>query len=148
MQLTDHFSLEDMTRSRDALRKGIDNTPSPDNVAELLRWCTTIGEPARALIEVPLYVDSGFRCLVLNTLEGGDPKSAHMEGRAGDVKPIGMDLREAFDKIRASDIPFDRIIIECNAWLHLAIAKEGEAPRRLMETASGSPGHWKYNYVS
>lgn len=148
MQLTEHFSLDEMTRSRDALRKGIDNTPSAHAIAQLIRWCTQIGEPVRTLLGVPLHMDSGYRCLTLNSLEGGDPHSAHMEGRAGDVIPIGMDLQAAFDRIRASDIPVDKIIVECGAWLHMAIAKEGEQPRRLAMTGAGEAGHWTYTYVT
>jgi hypothetical protein len=93
---------------------------------------------------VPLHIDSGYRCLALNSDVGGDPHSAHMEGRAADVIPIGMPLRQAFDALRSNGLPFDRIIIECNAWLHLAIPADGAEPRRIAETAAGTPGHWTY----
>jgi hypothetical protein len=58
-----------------------------------------------------------------------------------------MDLREAFDRLRSSDLPYDQIIFECNAWLHLAIAKAREIPRRQALTATGGPGHWAYQVM-
>ena len=148
MQLSEHFTLEEMERSNLALRKGIDNSAPPEVIPQLIRLCTTLLEPARSLLGVPFHTDSGYRCPILNTLVGSTAThSAHLDGRAADVIPMGMDLRAAFDKIRASAIPFDQILIECGAWLHLAVAKEGEKARLMAMTASGGPGHWVYNYV-
>lgn len=146
-QLSPHFALEELTFSQAALRKGIDNTPSLPDIDNLRRLCTLVLEPVHALLSVPLHVDSGYRSPILNNLVGGAVTSAHMEGRAADIVPIGMDLTAAFAAIRASTIPFDRIILECNAWLHLQIADTDEPTRHLAETASGGPGHWVYTYV-
>lgn len=148
MQLSEHFTLEEMERSDLALRKGIDNTAPPEVIPQLIRLCTTLLEPIRTLLSVPLHTNSGYRCKLLNTLVGSTAAhSAHLDGRADDLIPIGMDLRAAFDKIHASDLPFDRLIIECGAWLHCAIAKEGEAPLRKAEYATGGAGRWVYTVV-
>lgn len=147
MQLSEHFTLEELSFSEAALRKGIENDPPPEAVEKLKLLCAELLEPVHALLAVPLHVNSGYRSSIVNTLVGGDPHSAHMEGRAADIKPIGMDLHAAFETIRSSPIVFDRLIIECNAWLHLAIPKSGEAPKRVAETASGTPGHWVYTYA-
>jgi hypothetical protein len=70
-----------------------------------------------------------------------------MEGRAADVVPIGMKLREAFDKLRANWLPYDQIIMECDAWLHLAVPQLGLPPQRQALAATGGPGAWKYQLV-
>lgn len=146
--LTEHFTLEEMERSQLALRKGINNTAPPQAVAEFARLCHELLEPVHTLLAVPLHIDSGYRCPVLNTLVGSTAAhSAHLDGRAADLVPIGIDLRAAFDKIRAADLPVDRLIIECNAWLHLAIAEEGKIPAREYLAASGTPGNWIYTHV-
>lgn len=143
--LSPNFTLEEMTYSATALRRGIDNTPNPQHIAELKRLCDTLLEPARALLGVPFHIDSGFRSPALNTAVGSTaPNSAHLFGRAADVVPQNSDLRACFDKIRHSPLPYDQIIIECNAWLHMAIAPVGTQPRRQSLIASGSPGHWSY----
>lgn len=147
MQLSEHFSLDELTFSQTALRKGIDNAPFVESIVNLKRLCTNLLEPIRTLLGVPVHVDSGFRSSMLNTLVGGASGSAHLRGLAADIIPIGMKLQEAFDKIRASTISFDQLIIECNAWIHCAIPEEGKDAKRIMMTASGGPGHWVYNYV-
>lgn len=147
MQLSPHFTLEELCFSQAALRKGIDNTPSAPDIDNLRHLCITVLEPLRDLLEVPLHVDSGYRSPILNNLVGGAATSAHMEGRAADIVPIGINLMAAFLKIRASTIAFDRLIIECNAWLHVQIPDTGAAARRFAETASGGPGNWVYTYV-
>jgi hypothetical protein len=146
--LTEHFALEELINSQTALRKGIGNMPTDVDVAELKRLCETLLEPVRTLLGVPLHVDSGFRSPALNEAVGGAVNSAHMFGRAADVIPVGLDLRAAFHAVQLSDLPYDQIIIECGAWLHIASARAGEQPRRMALTASGGPGSWRYEEVA
>ena len=146
--MSEHFTLEDLTRSQTASRKGIDNMPPQQAIDSLNLLCSTLLEPARALLGVPLSVDSGFRCEALNEAVGGAKTSAHLDGRAADLVPQGMDLQTAFDALRKSDLPYDQIIFECKAWIHLATARPGETPRRMALTAAGGPGHWIYQEVT
>jgi hypothetical protein len=140
--LSQNFTLEELTFSQVAARKGIDNTPSPESIENLGKLCSVLLEPIRALLGVPLHVDSGYRSQEVNAAVGGASNSAHLEGRAADIIPLGMSLEEAFDKIRGSDLPFDQVIGECGpAWIHVAIA---DNPRRQALTCWGSPGHWHY----
>ena len=143
--LSANFALEEFTVSQSALRLGIDNTPPVVAVEELRELCALLLEPARTVLGVRLHIDSGFRSPELNAKIGGAIDSAHMYGRAADVIPIGLDLAQAFDTLRSNtDLPFDQIIFECRAWIHLAIAPVGVEPRRQALTASGSPGAWHY----
>lgn len=145
MQLTPNFSLEELTFSQTAARLGFDNTPNPAQQANLLSLCQTLLEPARIVLGVPLHVDSGFRSEWLNTQVGGAIDSAHLDGRAADIIPIGLDLHDAFLKLKTmAGLPIDQLIIECDAWLHLAIAPSGQQPRLQFLVASGGPGHWTY----
>ena len=144
-QLSPSFTLEELTYSTTAKRQGLDNTPNDQQVAELKRLCQTLLEPTRALLGVPFHVDSGFRSPAVNNAVGSTAShSAHLDGRAADVIPMKADLRACFDKVRQSNLPFDQIIIECGAWLHMAIAPQGSEPRRQSLIATGSPGHWSY----
>lgn len=148
-QLSENFNLEELVFSQAALRLGIDNTPPAVAINELTRLCIVLLEPARSLLGVPLHVDSGYRCPELNARIGGASASAHMEGRAADLIPIGMPLAAAFDTLRNdADLPYDQIIFECQAWIHLAIAAPGVEPRRQALTASGHPGAWSYQLVT
>lgn len=144
--ISDNFTYRELTRSSAASRLGIDNTPTEAQTANLKRLALTVLEPAKELLGgVVFHVDSGFRCAAVNAAVGSTAKkSAHLDGRAADIVPKVDDLREAFDKIRASDIPFDQLILESNAWIHFGIAEDGVTPRKQALIATGGPGNWSY----
>jgi hypothetical protein len=146
MQLSEHFSLEELVASETAQARGIVNQPTPAIQADLKRLCTTLLEPARALLKVGLHVNSGFRCPELNAAVGGMKTSAHLTGRAADVVPTGLAIEEAFHKLCEAPLqklPFDQLILETNhrgsVWLHLAIATEGKVPRRMAFRLTKNP---------
>jgi len=143
-QISAHFSLDELTFSQTAARKGIDNTPPPEAIEELQRLCSVILEPLRSMVNCAIHIDSGYRSPQLNAAVGGAQDSAHMSGRAADIVLIGLDLRTAFGIVRDSALPFDQVIIECNAWIHVSIAPSGTAPRKEALLASGYPGNWHY----
>jgi hypothetical protein len=146
--MSEHFSLEELTRSELAARRGIDNTPTPEISANLAHLAVWLLEPTRELLSVPMHVNSGYRSFALNVAVGGSKTSAHMRGDACDFYPIGMTLCDAFERIRHSSLPFDQVIIECNTWIHIGAAKIGEEPRRQALRAKGSPGKWEYELVT
>ncbi|MBS1729856.1 MAG: peptidase M15 [Bacteroidetes bacterium] len=149
MQITPHFTLEELVFSSTALRHGLDNTPGEAEVANLTRLCEVLLEPARDLLGgVAFKVDSGFRSRELNALVHGVPSSAHLDGRAADVVPDGLDLALCFEELRKSDLPFDQIIFECHAWIHLAVARVGEQPRReALMAIKDAAGRFSYQKV-
>ena len=149
MNLTPNFTLEELTFSSTALRHNLDNSPPPDKLTNLQRLCESLLEPARTLLGGhPFQVDSGFRCPELNALVHGVQNSAHKDGRAADVIPQDLDLRLCFDELRKSDLPYDQIIFECEAWIHLAVAPNGETPRRQALTAvRDAAGRFSYQEV-
>jgi zinc D-Ala-D-Ala carboxypeptidase len=70
VNLTTHFTLEELTHSDVALQRGIDNTPSPEIVANLQTLAEGL-EKLRSLLGTPILINSGYRCLDLNRLIGG-----------------------------------------------------------------------------
>lgn len=150
MSLSDHFSLDELTFSATALRMGLDNTPGNVEMVNLASLCLKVLEPVRALLKCPMHIDSGYRAPAVNKAVGStSPHSDHMDGNACDFIPVGMALRKAFDLIRASDIPFKQLIIECNAWIHISHDPSliAVTPRREALTASYDAGQWHYEAV-
>lgn len=145
--LSPNFSLEELTFSEMALRRGWKNDPAPLALDNLKRLCETVLEPIRAAFGVPIHINSGYRSAQINRAVGGASGSAHLIGRAADIVPIGIPLQMAFDHIRGMNLPLDQAIFECQAWIHVAIAPEGEGPRREFLTATGMPGNWTYQRV-
>lgn len=144
MMLSENFSLEEMTRSEVALRRGIGNAPGPGEVEALRRLCRDLLEAARELLGCPLHVTSGYRSPAVNALVGGSRNSAHMAGLAADVVPVGVPVPVAFGRLVASDLVYDQAILECGSWLHLALAQGEREPRRQALVATGGPGRWTY----
>lgn len=64
MMLSRHFSLAEMTVSRTAARMGMNNTPGPEEMANLRRLAESL-EKVRAWLYKPVIVLSGYRCQAL-----------------------------------------------------------------------------------
>lgn len=124
MQLSVHFSLEELTASEYAARHGIDNTP-PAAVVENLRKTATGMEKVRGILDaLPIHVNSGYRCADLNRAIGGVPTSAHCDGwavdfvcpRFGSTYLVACAIRDARPPLR-----FDQLILEYG-WVHISFA--------------------------
>lgn len=107
----------------------------PQNVQRNARRIGALFDPARKLWGVT-GINSGWRCPGLNANVGGSKDSLHLEGLALDVVPRHMDLFDAF--VAASQLPldvfpYDMMIFELGAWIHLqATRKTSYTPRRLI----------------
>jgi hypothetical protein len=69
--LSPHFTLEELTISQTAVRKGIDNTPTLEVCTNLEALCGNVLERIRDLVCAPIVISSGFRSLALNRRVGG-----------------------------------------------------------------------------
>lgn len=120
MNLTEHFTLEELTRSDTALRKGLDNTPGAAVIANLTLLAATL-EQIRTLLGCPIWVSSGYRSLEVNASVGGSKTSAHCDGFSADfTAPEFGPPREVAQVIKNSEIPFDQLIYE-GTWVHISI---------------------------
>ena len=114
--------MEEMTRSRTATQKRIDNTPSDAVLRNLKILCTQVLEPARTKNGRPIVITSGYRCAKLNAAVGGVPKSYHTKGMAADIRIDN--IRDAYNLAKLlNDRPLtDLVLIEHSSsaqWLHV-----------------------------
>lgn len=132
--LSPHFTLAEMIRSEACAKRGIANIPDDAEIMNGVLLCSEILEPFRELIGMPMKVNSGFRGHECNALVGGMFNSAHLYFRACDFIVPNLDLSEAWAKVKDSGLPWDQLIWETNKtgsqWIHVAIAKQGETPRK------------------
>lgn len=143
MQLTDHFSLEELIASETAARRGIDNTPPESLMANLIALAKGLEEVRMALGRRAIHINSGFRCEALNTAIGGAKKSRHMEGLAADIlcPQFGAPL-EVCRAIVAARVRTDQVIHEFGKWCHVSFAPPGTEPRGMLLTiASAAKGY-------
>ncbi|MEE1868950.1 D-Ala-D-Ala carboxypeptidase family metallohydrolase [Pseudomonas auratipiscis] len=136
MNLSEHFTLAEMTASQSAVRLGIDNSPSVETLDNLRRLCALL-EQVRLLVEKPVLVSSGYRSTELNRIIGGAPQSAHMQGLAADINVPGMSPATLARCVADSPLMFDQLIIEFDQWVHLGLA-EGLQRRQLLTIRKGA----------
>lgn len=149
MKLSPHFTLDELIVSQYAARNGVDNTPPDAIVTNLTRLCADFLEPIRAAVKGPVVVSSGYRSPNVNKAIGGAGGSAHMYGLAADIIVPGMAVRKVCQQIVALRLPFDQLIDEFGAWVHIAIAPKDSRPRNhRLEAKRGSNGGVLYTPVS
>jgi zinc D-Ala-D-Ala carboxypeptidase len=132
--------LLEFTRSATATRLGISNVPGPAEIANLERVRTALDRVER-LVDRPIQVLSGYRCLRLNAAVGGAPQSYHMAGCAVDFDPPEGWTHDELQHAIAEDLElFFDLCLEERArdgahWLHLQVPRPGAVGRRLLRDA-------------
>ena len=124
MQLSDNFTLEEATFSDTAVRLGINNQPSPEQL-ENMKITAQGMETIRKLLGKPIRVNSWLRLPALNQAIGGALKSSHMDGWAVDFTcPAFGDPYTVAKALKESDIQVDQVIHEYGRWVHVSFAPE------------------------
>lgn len=114
MKLTEHFSLEEMTRSATAERHGLKNEPSKEELENLVFLCENVLEPLRLIFGHPIKVTSGYRSKLVNERVGGSKTSQHMSGLACDIAPAdGASIIDLFWAAKRH-CTYDQLLLEYN----------------------------------
>lgn len=86
-----NFTIEELTKSITAKRKGIDNTPNDETIQTLNKLAEQL-QIIRDEYGKPIVISSGFRCEELNKLVGGAKNSDHLYGAAADFHSLSDKL--------------------------------------------------------
>ena len=111
MKLTENFSLNELTKSQTAERKGIDNTPSTEHQENLKSLCEMILQPIRDHFGQVVSVSSGYRSPELCTAIGSSIQRQHAPGEACDFEIFGVSNKELADYID-QNLDYDQLILE------------------------------------
>ena len=150
MQLSRNFSLQELTKSDTAIRKGIDNEPNADQIDKLKTLCEKILQPVCDHFG-RVKVTSGFRSVELCMAIGSSANSQHAKAEAADFECPGVDNVELFDWIKSNLSP-DQLILEFytpgepnSGWIH-ASWSEG-TPRASFLHAFRKDGKTQYKPI-
>jgi hypothetical protein len=131
MNLTPHFTLEELTASETAERNGWDNSPNDQELANLTRLADFLEQVKVVLNGKPIMISSGLRTKKVNDAVGSRDTSQHRIGCAADFRVPGMTPDQVVKAIVASGIAYDQVIREFDRWTHISIPNSVDtSPRK------------------
>jgi len=143
-KLSANFYLEEFVISQAAERHGYRNEPNEKQIENLRLLCVNVLQPLREIINVPIFINSGFRCFNVNAAVGGRFNSQHLEGKAADFVVYSMNLIDVFNII-LQKLSFEQLIYEFGKWIH--VSWNGELNRKEVMTSKKVHGKTFYEKV-
>jgi zinc D-Ala-D-Ala carboxypeptidase len=126
MNLSEHFTLEELTNSETADRNNWDNTPNATEMANLVRLAAFLEEVKTVLGGKPVMINSAFRSKLVNDGVGSKDSSQHRVGCAADIRVPNMTPDEVVKAVISAGIGYDQIIREFDRWTHISIPNNPE----------------------
>ena len=159
MNLTQHFTKEELIYSDTAKKCKINNEPNEIQLKVLKHTCEYLLEPLRKLLnqkyitycnksvdKVVINITSGFRCASLNKKVGGATTSQHLNGSAVDFEVVlkfenGTSFKLPYTEVfcfikrynRAGKLNLDQCILEHSGtanWVHISYHPSGKTLNR------------------
>jgi len=122
-QLSEHFTLEELTHTD---HRQFDNTPNTDEMANLTRLASFLEQVKAVLGGKPIMVNSAFRCKLVNDAVGSKDTSQHRIGCAADIRVPGMTPDEVVKAVISAGIGYDQVIREFDRWTHISVPSHPE----------------------
>jgi len=126
MNLTKNFSLNELTQSETALRKGLNNVPTQAIIDSLQTLAVNVLQPIRDHYGKGVKVSSGYRSPEVNAAVGGSKVSDHCKGQAADIEIPGLPNMELATYIK-DNLKFTQLILEFytpgvvdSGWVHVS----------------------------
>jgi hypothetical protein len=119
--ISDHITYNEATQSPTAIRFGIENTPTENQLFAMRIVASVCFEPLRKWYGKPIKINSFFRCTLLNQKVGGNSTNQHCKGEAIDISAGSKaENKKLFDWCKAN-LVFDQLINEYDyTWIHIS----------------------------
>jgi len=137
MELSKSFTLNELTKSQEATRLGIENIPNETHIENLKILCEKILQPLRDYYGLPVSISSGYRSVALCEAIGSSAKSQHTKGQAADFEIFGVANKDVADFI-IQNLDYDQCILEFwnenesnSGWIHCSYSKESNRKQYL-----------------
>jgi len=128
MNLSEHFTFEELTHTD---HREFDNIPNVEETENLTRLAGFLEQVKEVLGGKPIMVNSAFRSEAVNNAVGSRNTSQHRIGCAADIRVPGMTPDEVVKAVIASGIGYDQIIREFDRWTHISVPNTKDmTPRR------------------
>ena len=153
MKISDHITYAEAIHSQTAKRKGIDNTPNPNQIEAMKLLAEKVFEPLREWVGGPIKVNSFFRSPELNTKIGGSKTSQHCKGQAIDIDDVyGYKTNSEMYQWIKENLSFDQMIWEFGTdtqpnWVHVSYVSEENNRNRCLKAYKDDMGRTKYKTI-
>jgi len=129
VKLSEHFSLEELTRTD---HRSLDNSPNPAALANLHRLAAFLEQVREVLGNRVVVINSAYRSKSVNDAVGSKDTSQHRLGCAADIRVPGMTPDAVVRAVMASGLAYDQLIKEFDSWTHISIPNAPDAYARKM----------------
>jgi zinc D-Ala-D-Ala carboxypeptidase len=126
VNLTQNFTLSEMTKSETALRYGMANDPTDTEIENMRLLCEKVLQPVRNYYGMGVKVNSGFRHPLVNAKVGGSATSDHCRGMAADIEIPSIANADLAQWIK-DNCEFKQLILEFytpgvpdSGWVHVS----------------------------
>ena len=150
--ISKHISDKEGRHSNTAIRRGIDNIPNDEQLANMKVLAEKVFEPLRFWVGGPIKINSFFRSVELNKAIGGSSRSQHCKGQAVDLDDtFGHKTNAEMYNYIKENLDFDQLIWEFGddsnpAWVHVSYVSEEENRNRCL-LAYKDKGRTKYKVI-
>ena len=127
MNLTEHFTLEELTTTD---HREFENTPNETERENLVRLAGLLELVKVALGGKPIMVNSAFRSKQVNDAVGSKDTSQHRIGCAADIRVPGVTPDQVVKAVITAKLPFDQLIREFDRWTHISIPNDPKGKPR------------------
>ena len=132
--LTEHFTLEELTVTS---HREFENIPNDAEIANLQRLAEFLETVKTVLGSKPIMINSAFRSKQVNDSVGSKDSSQHRVGCAADIRVPSMTPDQVVKALIESGLPYDQLIREFSdpvsggGWCHVSIPNSpNQAPRK------------------
>ena len=126
MNLTQNFTLSEMTKSETALRFGMANDPTETEIENMRLLCENVLQKVRDYYGMGVKVNSGYRHPLVNSKVNGSTASDHCKGMAADIEIPGIPNADLAEWIQ-DNLNYTQLILEYytpgisdSGWVHVS----------------------------
>ena len=119
-----HFTLSELKKSVTADKLGINNNIPLSIIPNLEILINQVLNPIAEYMDVPIFVNSGYRCPLLNKAVGGVAGSQHVLGQAADITTRSRENDLIIERYIEENLVFDQMIVYKN-FIHISYKTVG-----------------------
>ena len=150
--ISKHISYKEGVYSITATRRGIDNVPNDEQLANMELIAEKVFEPLRKYVCGTIKINSFFRCPKLNKAIGGSKTSQHCKGLAIDIDDtFGVVANSDMYNYIKNNLDFDQLIWEFGDddnpnWVHVSYVSKEDNRNRCLRAYKDN-GKTLYNVI-